>query len=148
MPRWSHVTGALLAVWEGPQNLVGLALLGLLHLGSPRPTWSYERRRLFIANRWVAVSLGWFVFWTDTAFGAFEHNEATRMHEYGHSIQSRWLGPLYLPLVGVPSVSRVVYALLHWRLTGRRWTGYFDGWPEHHADTLGGVRRVRGPRPR
>lgn len=25
-------------------------------------------------------------------------------HEYGHVIQSRWLGPVYIPIVGVPSI--------------------------------------------
>ena len=32
-------------------------------------------------------------------------------HEYGHAVQSRRLGPAYLPLVGVPSVMRVAYAM-------------------------------------
>jgi hypothetical protein len=33
-----------------------------------------------------------------------------RAHEWGHSVQSRMFGPLYLLLVGVPSVLRVLYA--------------------------------------
>jgi hypothetical protein len=48
---------------------------------------------------------------------------------------------LYLPLVGVGSVSRGLYAVLYRELTGRRWRGYFDGWPESQADRLGGINR-------
>jgi hypothetical protein len=68
-------------------------------------------------------------------------DERTRAHEHGHTFQSRLFGPLYLPLVGVPSVSRVLYAIAYRELTGRRWQGYFDGYPEDWADELGGVDR-------
>ena len=65
----------------------------------------------------------------------------SRDHEIGHTFQSGWLGPLYLVLVGVPSVARGVYAVAYREWTGRRWRGYFDGWPERQADRLGGVDR-------
>lgn len=97
--------------------------------------------RLFIKSRISAVSLGYFVFWTEGTTRYFVHDESTRLHEYGHTFQSRLLGPLYLPCVGVPSVLRVVYALLYREITGRRWGGYFDGYPERWADRLGGVTR-------
>jgi hypothetical protein len=49
------------------------------------------------------------------------------------------LGPLYLPLVGVPSSCRVAYAIAYRALTGRRWDGYFRGYPEDWADRLANV---------
>lgn len=64
-----------------------------------------------------------------------------------HSVQSRRLGPLYLPLVGVPSVARVAYAIGYRTVTGRRWGGYYEGWPERQADELGGVNRSLRPAP-
>ena len=42
--------------------------------------------------------------------------------------------PPYLPLVGVPSTLRVARAIAHKVITGRRWGGYCDGWPERQAD--------------
>lgn len=101
-----------------------------------------ERERLFVESEWVAVSLGYFVFWTEPRPSRhFFLDEATRDHEFGHTLQSRLLGPLYLPLVGLPSVSRVVYAIAYRELTGRRWRHYFDGWPEKQADRYGSVDR-------
>lgn len=59
-------------------------------------------------------------------------------HEYGHTQQSRKLGPLYLLIIGLPSLI---------------WAGCFEGWRKKHnkpyewfyteawADRLGGVKR-------
>ena len=60
------------------------------------------------------------------------------LHEYGHTIQSRMLGPLYLLIIGLPSII---------------WAGCFKGYRKKHnvdyysfatekwADKLGGVQR-------
>lgn len=134
---------AALLVWELPQSALGLAVLGLERLAGTARELAWDRERVFVRSTTNAVSLGWFVFWSEGENRWFVLDEHTRAHEYGHSIQSRWLGPLYLPLVGVPSVMRVLYAVAHRELTGRRWRGYFDGYPESWADRLGGVRRRR-----
>jgi hypothetical protein len=59
------------------------------------------------------------------------------MHELGHQRQSEMFGPLYLLIVGLPSIIRA-----------RIWVGrklppldYYKGWPENQADKLGGVER-------
>lgn len=63
-------------------------------------------------------------------------------------MQSRRLGWLYLPTVGVASVSRVLYSrLFAWR-RGRAWGGYYDAWPEDAADRHGGVWRDEAGRRR
>jgi len=129
----------LLVFWELPQNLLGLGLLGIQRtLGGVKGT-EWDSERFFIETRFTAVSLGTFVFWARGATRWARFDEWTRAHEFGHTFQSRWLGPLYLPCVGVPSVMRVVYAILYREATGRRWTHYFDGYPENWADRLGGV---------
>ena len=128
-------------VWELPQSALGVAVLGAeLAVGSAR---SVERRhgRLFVESSWNAVSLGYVVFWRRRSDRYFALDEHTREHEYGHTFQSRLLGPLYLPLVGVPSALRVLFAIAYREITGRRWAGYFDGYPERWADSLGGVDR-------
>ena len=66
------------------------------------------------------------------------------MHEYGHSVQSRRLGPLYLAVIGIPSLvfcylwDRLVHA--NWDMTEKiKW--YYRQPTEHSADILGGVNR-------
>ena len=140
------VVTALRVGWELPQNVLGLALYGAERAFGTLQSVEHEHGRVFVRSRLSAVSLGHFVFWTTGENRWFLHDRHTRAHEYGHTFQSRILGPLYLPLVGVPSVLRVLYAIAHRELTGERWLGYFDGYPERWADELGGVdRRPRLP---
>ncbi len=102
-----------------------------------------DRARLFVETRGLGVSLGWFVFWSRGFAPGFASADQNRAHEYGHSVQSRRFGPLYLLAVGLPSVSRVLYAAAYFRLTGETWQHYYDAWPENDADRLGGVVRQR-----
>jgi len=133
----------LLALWELPQNLLGLGLWVLLRaLGRVRGE-EWERGRRFIETERLGVSLGSFVFWCPDNHPVGARERWTRAHEFGHTVQSRAFGPLYLLIVGLPSVSRAAYSLWCLRRTGRPWAGYYDGWPEKQADRLGGVRRMR-----
>jgi hypothetical protein len=93
------------------------------------------------------MSLGLFVFFTQRDNPYVPVGPENRDHEFGHSYQSRGLGPLYLPIVGLSSEMRVLYAIAHRHLTGRRWAGYYDGFPEREADALGGVDRALRPPP-
>ena len=129
------------AFWELPQNVLGAALLGLQAATGRIEAIELDRDRLFVRSKTAAVSLGFFVFWATGETRWFSLDERVKEHEYGHSFQSRMLGPLYLPLVGVPSTMRVVYAIAYRELTGRRWTGYYDGYPANWADRLGAVQR-------
>lgn len=136
---FTAVVLGLLVLWELPQNIAGAI------------TWlCYRRRRkvqgvqaarlcLFIETGFTGVSLGRFVFWTRVSnrFAHLEHD--CRMHEYGHSLQSALLGPLYLLLIGLPSLGRVYYARYYFRKHGKSWTNYYQGYPERWADRLGGV---------
>jgi hypothetical protein len=136
----SFLRRAALFVWELPQNVLGVvdltASLALRRVESVR----WERERVFVKLRGAgAVSLGLFVFWSEDDTSFVRITSTNKEHEYGHSIQSRMLGPLYLPLVGVPSSCRVAYAIAYRALTGRRWDGYFRGYPEDWADRLANV---------
>ncbi len=121
-------------------------MIGLLVWAFARATRqvrSVDRKqgRRVIETGYIAVSLGQVVFWTRTSSRYFEHSELTQAHEWGHTVQSRALGPAYLLVVGAPSVARVAFAVLYRELSGRRWSGYFDGWPELQADAHGGIVR-------
>lgn len=131
---------AALLVWELPQNVLGALDLAITAVRGRVAGIAFERERVFVEVRGAgAVSLGLFVFWSKDDTPYVRITEANKEHEYGHSIQSRMLGPLYLPLVGVPSSCRVAYAVAHRALTGRRWEGYFRGYPEDWADRLANV---------
>jgi len=128
-----------LAFWELPQDALGLVLLGAARAVGDVVALERDKGRLFIESRSLGVSLGYFVFWSRGRNRYFRADELMKRHEYGHSFQSRWLGPLYLPLVGVPSVSRVLYGMAYREVTGTRWKNYYAGYPESWADRLGGI---------
>ena len=73
-----------------------------------------------------------------------EENEPGLRHEYGHSRQSLYLGPLYLPIIGIYSA---VFCNLWDRLLHKKWDGgkrrkwYYSRWTEAWADRLGKVKR-------
>ncbi len=118
-------------------------LLAWLHLrGTLLSVERLEGGRYLCQSRGIAISLGLFVFWA--RFGAHPLHESDRLiraHELGHTVQSRRWSWLYIPTVGVCSVSRVFYSWYYARTHKRFWTGYFDGWPENEADLLGNIGR-------
>ena len=135
----SSAKRALLFCWELPQSLLGAVLFAAAKLMGRVRRVTIEHGRVFIESRGLGVSLGWFVFWFSDESRYFDRDPLMKRHEYGHTFQSRWLGPLYLLLVGVPSVARVLYGVAHREITGRRWRGYVDGYTESWADRLGGI---------
>src|SRR5262249_5013327 len=92
-----------LVVWELPQNLLGAGRVGFdLALGRVKRVRIERERVLVELERGSAVSLGLFVLWTSKDNPYVPVGIENVDHEFGHSIQSRWLGPLYLPIIGVP----------------------------------------------
>ncbi len=89
-----------------------------------------------------SLSLGLFIFVSDHPPGdrrgqipSAEIPQRLLVHEYGHTVQSLILGPLYLPLIGLPSV---LWAQLP--RCQRKWRGdvsYFSFLPERTANHLG-----------
>lgn len=112
--------------------MLGLILL-LLHRREPR-----ENYRGSIAVRWKrrsSVSLGMFLFLAPSC-RPFSTPEELLRHEYGHSVQSLLLGPLYLIVVGIPSV---LWARLPRCVRKRQREGisYSAFYTERWADALG-----------
>ena len=130
--------------WEAPQTALGVAMLAAEAARGRIVGFEVEDGRLVIESKGTGISLGHIVFWSRENSRWHDLDLRNRAHELGHTKQSRLLGPLYLPVVGLPSISRAAYALLHRELTGRSWTRYYDGYPENWADRLGGVRRDEG----
>lgn len=121
----------LLFIWQLPQNLVALLVLAFLQ----RQPIEYKNEHTGMTVLWIPTlgttcwSLGQFIFAYPDA------SEQILRHESGHSVQSLYLGPLYLLVVAIPSV-----CLFWWR----RWFKKSPQWykahfPENWADKLGGV---------
>ena len=122
-------------LWELPQTVLG-ALLLLTQLPRHRRV-ELLHGRVFVEVRHFGISLGKFVYWSPLFDDPARARPSNKAHEYGHCIQSIIFGPLYLLLIGIPSVSRGAYVVLHYRLKRKRWTHYYDGYPEDWADRLG-----------
>lgn len=148
---WIRVGLFFLFFWELPQNLVGLFLIYIVNFGADK-VMTYDGIKIgsniFYLKRGCSagVCLGEFIcfpYWSFTSV-----NLADKQHERGHRIQSRILGPLYLILVGIPSVVRN----LRFRIKQRKYPlyklvkWYYSGYPEKWADNLGHVsgRKVNG----
>lgn len=93
-----------------------------------------------------SLSLGMFLFVSDDPFfyypqyrKEYDLERFSRMlmiHEYGHTIQSLLLGPLYLLLVGIPSITWSFLPIFV-RKRARNRISYFSAYPERWANQLG-----------
>ncbi len=128
-------------MWEAPQSVLGLAMLGAEAARKRIVGIELEDGRLVVESVGTGISLGHVVFWCRESNRWHDLDLRNRAHELGHTKQSRMLGWLYLPVIGLPSISRAAYALLYYEVTGRPWTRYYEGYPEKWADRLGGVCR-------
>lgn len=127
--------------WALPQTLLGLILF-LLHLQEKH----YSCHGAVITE-WQgksSVSLGLFVFVTADPYfqdklpqyPKEELSARLLVHEYGHTIQSLLLGPLYLPLMGIPST---LWGFLPGasRMRREQQVSYFSFFTEKWANALG-----------
>ena len=126
----------ILYLWQLPQNILGLLVILFTRAEFSLTHNVWETRKYSFG-----VSLGRYII-----FG--KHFEYTDLkHEKGHQKQSLYLGPLYLLLIGIPSMSGNLWD----RLFHRKWAPekrekwYYNLIWEAWADKLGHVRRfVKG----
>lgn len=138
---YSEITilNILLFVWQLPQHLV--AILIFIFMNQTPFEWKNEHTGMtllcFNVSTSFCWSLGQFVFINPCA------NDDVRKHESGHSVQSLFLGPLYLLAVGIPSVILFVIKQIRKRIFKHsdeslfKW--YHSHYPEKWADKLGGA---------
>lgn len=131
MKTLKAIAYALLYVWQLPQNLVGLFLL------------LYYRKECKVHEEGGTVfyivpsvrggfSMGRYIFLSKRSL----LREPVYDHEYGHTRQSRYLGPLYLLVIGLCSG---IHCMLY---DGKG--GYYDFWTERWANKLGGIPGYAG----
>lgn len=108
-----------------PQNLLGLLFL-LFIKGEEKH--KLDDITFYYSDKFTGgISLGQYIILGD------KYEKSVR-HEYGHCIQSKILGWLYLPVVGL-------FSVLHAALCACKMHSYYDVWTERWADKLGKVKR-------
>lgn len=129
----------VLFIWQLPQNLVGL-IVKLVNL--KKITYEYSNCTLDLNIAYIkplfdsAVSLGRFILADDRIKNRSQkEKERCISHEIGHTYQSKYLGPLYLIVIGLPSL---IGNLLHRAGVFKNY--YAQPW-EKWADKLGKVER-------
>lgn len=116
---------------EFPQNLMGYLAFIYYAKGKKQSFYKYKDAYVtHVTGRWGAISLSCFIFADDVYF------QSTMIkHEYGHTLQSKKLLVLYLPVIGIPSLAwnRLFRG---YRMRNRK--SYYDFYTESWANKLGG----------
>lgn len=117
-------------IWGLPQNIIG----GIMYLIFRRKNPHKKYKNAYVCEMPFGggVSLGMFIFVSNINW------EQTIKHEYGHTIQSMILGPLYLLVIGLPSV---IWAGCFNKYRQKHNVSYYSFFCEKWADKLGGVVR-------
>ncbi|MCQ2427889.1 MAG: hypothetical protein MJ137_05750 [Clostridia bacterium] len=120
--------------WGIIQNLAGAAIFVYLHLRHPgTPSFGYG---FSVVTPWrlnSCLGLGIFIFADRTVK---EADDPILVHEYGHNIQSLILGPLFMPVIGIPSMLWCGLKPFH-RLRRKKHISYYSFYTEKWANALG-----------
>jgi hypothetical protein len=114
-------------IWQFPQNLLALLIIKITKATHEDV---FKDAEIYYAPI-KGISLGQYIIVNKNA------SENTIKHEYGHTRQSKILGPLYLIIVGLPSLTINILSRIK-ILDNRK---YYLRWPESWADKLGEVER-------
>lgn len=119
----NFIVKVLLWIWQFPQHLCALVYLINPFDRVDNPIRYYKRRDCQDGG---AITLGEYIFINK------RYSKKTLIHEYGHVIQSRILGPFYLLVIGIPSI---VHAWLHDYICNNK--DYYHFYTEKWANKLG-----------
>ena len=123
-------------IWQLPQNLLGLVMI--LCYKREKVYHRLNGRIFYYTDEMPSgISLGNYIIMNR------EDKEDGMRHEYGHTVDSRRWGPLYLLVIGLPSLCGNIYdRLFHskWKYSDScEW--YYNQLWEKSADKNGGVDR-------
>lgn len=118
--------------WGFPQTLVGLVLY-CIHRKQPHFTYHG-----CVVTRWNvrgSLGVGMFLFVNENSF---QNKPQVLVHEYGHAVQSAILGPLFLPVMGIPSFLWCNLPPFR-KLRAEKGVSYYRFYPESTANWLGSL---------
>lgn len=123
----------LTSTWELPQNLLGRLVVKMFNAIYYDKALDSDTVKLYVWNVNAGLSLGNYIFIPDQPVP-----ESFIKHEYGHSLQSKQLGWLYLPVIGIPSI---IWFHCFSEYRKKHNVSYYSFYTEKWADRLGGVNR-------
>ena len=133
----------LLWVWQLPQNICGLVLL--LFVGWEKVLTADTGNKVYFSKKMSGgISLGRYSIINYRYINGVKTDDVmlnlpvTRHEALGHGTQSRYLGPLYLLVIGLPSI---IWATLYGWVIPYSLNGYYKFYTEKWADKLGGITR-------
>lgn len=129
----------LLWLWQLPQNLLGLILI--LRFKECMQDYNFKDgtkgdiyfKPLFGSG----VSLGNYIILDTEYLHYLTIIDDSLNHEHGHQKQSMYLGPLYLIVIGIPSMLGNIYSRIFHKDSEWYYKQPWEAW----ADKLGGVER-------
>ena len=118
--------------WELPQTILGYLSAHVLNFSGKLASVAPFESEVVLGGRYSggSFSLGTFVFMAGS--GQPDWRDHLFVHEFGHTRQSRLTGPLYLFLIGLPSVLSFYAERLRWGDHRLRW---YETW----ANRMGGM---------
>lgn len=124
--------GILLLIWQLPQIIIGSVYFIFLLISKKVNDVVFDEERIIIVADMpgAGLSLANFIFVTSVG-------EKLIKHERGHSIQSKYLGPIWLLVIGLPSIVWCTLSIYNSKI----YSNYYKFYTEKWADHLGGVDR-------
>ena len=130
----------LTEIWQLPQHIIAYIIMLVKHKSIKSMTNDDGILYYLVDNLFNSgISLGNYIFLDSNGY----YDYKTIKHEHGHQMQSLMLGPLYLIVIGLPSITGNIIN----RITRMYFRKYYDPnfyykqpW-EAWADRLGGVDR-------
>lgn len=126
---WENYNFILSFLWQLPQNIV--ALLMYPFLGEKKNIKNELYTKVYECSKMNGgISLGNFIFVSSEN----AKKESMISHEYGHVLQSHYLGWLYLLIIVIPSLANAIIGLNDC---------YHEFWTERWANKIAGLKTSR-----
>jgi len=121
----------LLVICEFPQMLLAVVMIAFFKRRIIRCENYRDSNIIYVKGFPGGISLGIYIILNEKYY----KRDLAKKHEFGHSMQSLYLGWFYLIVIGIPSLIRSII----WRLFKLDSRDYYRGYPESWANRLGSV---------
>ena len=125
---WEWIAYIFLFIWQIPQNIIGFVMWAFFKIcGDAEPIVKNKYSKVYRSKYMSGgISLGCFAFVSNYS----STKKEIVMHEQGHMWDSKVMGPLYLLIVGLPSMLNAAFDFTEC---------YYDWFPEKLANKHAGI---------
>lgn len=139
----------ILYIWQLPQNILGVLISLFSYIfgtkGKKKMVKLENNTNLtYGASFNSGVSLGDYII-LDQIYSSFSEKKLTQViqHELGHQKQSTYLGPLYLIIIGIPSlIGNIIFRFKKFKSSTAKNRAYYNQPWEKWADKLTNIDRT------